>query len=84
MAKTRLNLSLDMDLAQFAKEFAEENRTTVADIITQYLLALMRRRNGDATEMILSHPDFRDALLDVQQRLQTGKTEWRSFDEVFR
>jgi len=83
MAKTRLNLSLDLDLAQFAKEFAEDNRTTVADVITQYLLALKRRRDGDATELILSHPDFRDALADLQRRLQTGKAKWHSFDEVF-
>jgi len=84
MAKTRLNLSLDLDLAQFAKEFAEDNRTTVADVITQYLLALKRRRDGDATELILSNPDFREALMDVQCRLQEGKAEWQSFDEVFR
>ncbi len=34
MAKTRLNLSLDLDLVEFIKGFAEENRTTVADVIT--------------------------------------------------
>ena len=84
MAKTRLNLSLDLDLAQFAKEFAEDNRTTVADVITQYLLALKRRREGDATELILSNPDFQEALIDVQCRLQEGKAKWQSFDEVFR
>ena len=30
MAKTRLNVSLDQDLADFAKVFAAENRTSVA------------------------------------------------------
>ena len=83
MAKTRLNLSLDPDLVEFAKFFAEENRTTVADVINQYLLALKRRSQGDATEMILSNPDFRDALVEAQDKLRTGKARWQSFDEVF-
>lgn len=83
MAKTRLNVSLDMDLAQFAREIAEENRTTVADIITQYLLALKRGKDGDATTMILSDPVFRAALEDCQTRLRSGDVKWHSFDEVF-
>ena len=32
MPKTRLNVSLDQDLADFAKAFAAENRTSVADM----------------------------------------------------
>ena len=47
MPKTRLNVSLDQDLADFAKAFAAENRTSVADMVTQYLLTLKRRVEGD-------------------------------------
>ena len=83
MAKTRLNLSLDHDLVEFAKAFADDNRTTVANVVTQYLLALKRRRDGDPIELILSHPDFEASLRDVQARLQSGETTWHSFDEVF-
>ena len=83
MAKTRLNLSLDPDLVEFAKLFAQENRTTVADIVNQYLLALKRRSQGDATEMILSNPAFREALEEAQDKLRTGKARWQTFDEVF-
>ena len=83
MAKTRLNLSLDRDLAEFAKTFAEENRTTVADVVTQYLLALKRRIQGESTEVILSHPAFYRALLEAQSRLRDGSAQWFSFDEVF-
>ena len=83
MAKTRLNLSLDQDLVEFVKAFADDNRTTVASVITQYLLALKRRQDGDPMELILSNPDFEAALLDVQARLKSGETEWSSFDEVF-
>ena len=35
MPKTRLNITLDDDLASFIKIYAKENRTTVADIVTQ-------------------------------------------------
>jgi hypothetical protein len=47
MPKTRINLSLDVDLATFVKDLARDNRTTVADIFTQYLLALKRHENGE-------------------------------------
>ena len=83
MAKTRLNLSLDQDLVDFAKLFAAENRTTVAEVITQYLLGLKRRAQGDPTEKILAHPAFHEAMEDVQARLRSGRAEWHSFDEVF-
>ncbi len=37
MPKTRINISIDQDLADFAKIFAMENRTSVAEMVTQYL-----------------------------------------------
>ena len=67
MPKTRLNVSLDQDLADFAKVFAAENRTSVADMVTQYLLALKRRVEGEHTEKILAHPAFQQAM-EVAQR----------------
>ena len=83
MPKTRLNVSLDQDLAEFAKVFAAENRTSVADMVTQYLLALKRRVEGEYTEEILSHPAFQQAMEDVQAKLRTGTAQWHSYDEVF-
>jgi hypothetical protein len=83
MAKNRLNLSLDQDLVNFAKIFAAENRTTVAEVITQYLLNLKRRSEGEATENILAHPAFYKAMEDVQARLRDGSAKWYTFDEVF-
>ena len=58
MTKTRINLSLDQDIADFAKLFAAENRTSVSEMITQYLLSLKRRVEGDDIEKILTHPAF--------------------------
>ena len=83
MSKTRLNVSLDQDLADFAKVFAAENRTSVAEIITQYLLALKRRVEGENVEKILAHPAFEKAMLDTQHKLQDGSAVWHSYDEVF-
>ncbi len=83
MPKTRINISLDQDLADFAKVFAAENRTSVADIVTQYLLTLKRRIEGQDSERILSHPAFQEAMEVAQKKLQDGSTEWYSYDEVF-
>ncbi len=83
MSKARINISLDPDLIEFIKLFADENRTTVADIFTQYILSLKRRSLGDPTEMILSNPAFRQAMEDTQKRLRDGSTDWSTMDEVF-
>jgi uncharacterized membrane protein len=76
--KSRINISVDQDLARFIKSLAAENRTTVADIMTQYILALKRRRKEAESEMILSHPSFRQALDDVRARLKSGSAKWRT------
>lgn len=83
MAKTRLNVSLDKDLAEFAKVFAAENRTSVADMVTQYLLTLKRRVEGEYVENIFAHPAFQQAMEEAQTRLRIGSAKWHSYDEVF-
>ena len=83
MPKTRLNISLDKDLAEFAKVFAAENRTSVADMVTQYLLTLKRRVEGDQVEKILAHPAFQQAMKEAQAKLRDGTAQWHSYDEVF-
>ncbi|QAR33032.1 hypothetical protein EP073_06300 [Geovibrio thiophilus] len=83
MHKTRLNISIDQDIADFAKDFASENRTTVSDIITQYFLTVKRRKDGETTERILADPAFAEAFEEVQEKLRAGKARWQSYDEVF-
>ncbi|MDD2944090.1 MAG: DUF6364 family protein [bacterium] len=83
MGKTRLNISMDQDLADFAKLFATENRTSVAEMVTQYLLSLKRTVEGQSTEGILSHPAFVKAMEEAQTKLRKGTAEWHSYDEVF-
>ena len=84
MPKTRLNVSLDQDLVDFAKVFAAENRTSVAEMVTQYLLALKRRVEGQHIEFVLENPVFQRAMQDVQSKLRDGTAQWHSYDEVFR
>lgn len=83
MSKSRLNLSLDQDLIDFAKEFADEQRTSVAMIVQQYFLNLKRLAEGDPTQLILTSPTFRAAMDDVVARVRNGTTEWHSFEDVF-
>jgi hypothetical protein len=83
MLKARLNISLDQDLVDFVKIYVRENRTTVADVVTQFVLALKRQAQGDSMEIILSNPDFHKALLEVQSRLSNGTAKWYTFEEVF-
>ena len=83
MPKTRINISLDQDLADFAKTFALENRTTVAEVMTQYLLSLKRHIDNETTEDIFAHPAFHQAMEQAQQKLTDGSANWHSYDEVF-
>ncbi len=83
MAKTRLNISLDTDLAAFIKIYARENRTTASDVITQFILGLKRQIEGDGMTTIFSDPNFHQALIRVQSRLREGTAEWHTFDDIF-
>jgi len=83
MPKTRINISLDQDLADFAKMFAAKNRTSVAEVVTQYLLTLKRKTEGKETEAILSDPAFQAAMEEVLSRLQEGRAVWHSYKKVF-
>ena len=83
MSKTRLNISTDKDLADFIKIYAAENRTTIAHIVTQYILSLKRRVEGKKTNEILSNPIFNESMIEVQTKLQEGTTTWHSYNDVF-
>ncbi len=81
--KSRINISTDPDLANFIKVFAAENRTTVADIFTQYILTLKRSVEGEKTVEILSNPVFHKSMEEVQAKLKCGSVVWHSYDDVF-
>ena len=83
MPKTRINISTDADLAEFIKLFAAENRTTVADIISQYLLSIKRRVENEAVENIFANPVFHKAMENAQLKLRNGSAKWHTYNEVF-
>lgn len=83
MVKTRLNISTDQDLAEFIKLFAAQNRTTVAEIFTQYILSLKKSVEGEMAREIFTNPHFSKAMDEVQAKLKDGSAVWHSYDEVF-
>ena len=84
MQKARINLTLDADLIDFVKEYAESQRTTVSEVFTQFALKLKRLKENDPTETILGDSDFTDALLETVSRIKSGAVKWHNYDEVFK
>ena len=83
MQKARINLTIDADLIDFVKGYAESQRTSVSEVFTQFALKLKRLKENDPTEIILGDPDFTDSLLSTMSRIKTGAVKWYSYDEVF-
>lgn len=83
MQKAKLNLTLDKDLIDYAKSYADEQRTSVSEVISQFILNLKRTKENDPTEVILSDPDFSESLLETISRIKAGEVKWHRYDEVF-
>ncbi len=83
MQKGKLNITLDQDLIEFAKNYAKYQRTTVSEIFTQFILNLKRSKESEPTDLIMADPDFRESLLDTVSRIRSGEVEWHSYNEVF-
>ena len=83
MQKGKINITLDKDLIEYAKIYAEEQRTSVSEIFTQFVLNLKRAKENDPTEVILADPDFRKSLLQTISRIRSGKVKWFRYKEVF-
>jgi hypothetical protein len=83
MYKRKVNITLDKDLIEYIKAYAEEQRTTISEIFTQFVLNLKRTKEKSSTEIILADPDFKESLLNTILRIRTGKIKWFKYDEVF-
>jgi hypothetical protein len=83
MQKSRINLTLDADLVDFVKEYAESQRTTVSEVFTQFALKLKRNKENDPTEVIIADPIFSESLIETMERIKEGKVVWKSYDKVF-
>jgi hypothetical protein len=84
MRKGKINITLDKDLIEYAKIYAEEQRTSVSEIFTQFILNLKRTKENDPIEVILSDPDFKESLLETIERIRSGKIKWYDYKEVFK
>ena len=84
MQKSRINLTLDSDLVEFVKQYAESQRTTVSEVFTQFALKLKRNKENDPTEVIIADPEFSESLIETMEKIREGSVEWKSYDEVFR
>lgn len=83
MPKGKMNITMDQDLIEYAKIYANEQRTTVSEVFSQFVLNLKRVKGNDPTEIVLSDPDFRDGLLETMARIQSGDVKWSRYDEAF-
>jgi hypothetical protein len=83
MTKRKMNITMDQDLIEYAKIYANEQRTTVSEVFSQFVLNLKRVRENDPSEIILGDPSFRDSLLETMTRIQSGDMQWSRYDEVF-
>lgn len=83
MRKGKVNITMDKDLIEYAKAYAGEQRTTVSEVFTQFVLNLKRIREDDPTEMVMADPDFREGLLETISRIRSGDMKWRRYEEVF-
>jgi hypothetical protein len=83
MHKGKVNITLDEDLIAYIKAYAEEQRTTVSEILTQFILNLKRTSEREPMELILSDPDFKESLIDCISKIRSGKMKWHSYEEVF-
>ena len=84
MTKGKINITLDKDLIEYAKIYAEEQRTSVSEIFTQFILNLKRTKENNPIEVILSDPDFEESLLETIDRIRSGKIKWYEYKEVFK
>jgi uncharacterized protein (DUF927 family) len=83
MQKGKVNITMDKDLIEYAKAYAEEQRTTVSEVFTQFILNLKKVKEDSPMDIIMADPDFKDSLLETISKVRTGDVKWRRYDEVF-
>jgi len=83
MPKSKINITMDQDLIEYVKAYADEQRTSVSEVFTQFILNLKRSKSKEPTDIILADPDFRDSLLQTIERIKSGDVRWNKYKEVF-
>ncbi len=83
MQKGKINITLDKDLIDYAKIYAKQQRTSVSEVFTQFILNLKRIKESNPTEAILADPDFTESLLETISRIKSGKMKWSKYKDIF-
>ena len=83
MQKGKVNITMDKDLIEYAKAYADEQRTTVSEVFTQFILNLKRVKEDSPLDIIMADSAFRDSLLETISEVRSGKIKWHRYDEVF-
>jgi hypothetical protein len=83
MAKGKINITMDDDLIEYAKLYAAQQRTTLSEVFSQFVLTLKRVKENDPTETIMNDPLFRESILKTISRIQSGDVKWLRYKEVF-
>jgi hypothetical protein len=83
MQKSKINITMDEDLIEYAKLYASKQRTTVSEVFTQFVLNLKRVHEDDPTQAILADPGFHESLLATMRKIQSGEAKWSRYEEVF-
>lgn len=84
MQRIRTSITVPEHLFEYAKAYAKQQDTTISQIFNQLLLNLMRTKEGNPTETILSDPDFKKSLFETISKIRTGKVKWSSYKKVFK
>jgi 16S rRNA G966 N2-methylase RsmD len=83
MPKGKINITMDQDLIEYAKIYATEQRTTVSEVFSQFVLNLKRTKEKDPMQIIFGDPSFRESLLRTMAKVRSGDMKWSRYDEVF-
>ena len=84
MQKSKINISMDQDLIEYAKLYASQQRTTVSEVFTQFILNLKRVHEDDPMQIVLDDPKFKDSLMATMAKIRSGNTKWSGYDEIFK
>jgi hypothetical protein len=83
MQKGKINITMDKDLIEYAKAYAEEQRTTVSEVFTQFIFNLKKVKEDNPMDIIMADPDFKDSILETISKVRSGDVKWRQYKEVF-
>ncbi len=82
MRKTRVNITLDNDLARFLKGFSLSQRLSMSELINQWALSLKRSQENQGMETLLSSPEFYQSLTETLEKCRSGKMKWYSREKA--